>query len=358
MFTACADWKLFMKKVLSIKTIISILCIFGIVSGFFLTADAKASVKMKKHLIMPVNSYRKLTLKGAKRKKVKWLSSDEKVASVSKHGKVRAESSGKAVITAQYGKKKYKCNVTVKTLLIAHRGYSGKYPENTVVSFEKAFEKGYDGIECDVWETKSGDLLISHDASVHRVTGKKKFIWNISKKSRKKYPIRYFEKGKKKKAYIPTFKETAENVFENNGSLFLHLKTSPKRGIDFSKKAVKKVMRILRYYNLTSKTLVFKSDTTVIGRFRKYGVKRGVFINPNTKKEYKKLIRWCNNNSIDTLILGTYKRAAKIAKPEFVFKYARKRKTEIGFYHVDSKNTYDLLSKNGAPFAFANHYVR
>ena len=35
----------------------------------------------------------------------------------------------------------------------AHRGYSAKYPENTLLSFEKAIDLGVDAIEFDVWLT-------------------------------------------------------------------------------------------------------------------------------------------------------------------------------------------------------------
>ena len=36
----------------------------------------------------------------------------------------------------------------------AHRGYSGKYPENTMLAFKKAVEAGADGIELDVQLSK------------------------------------------------------------------------------------------------------------------------------------------------------------------------------------------------------------
>ena len=36
-----------------------------------------------------------------------------------------------------------------KMKIYAHRGYSGKYPENTMLAFEKAAETGCDGIELD-----------------------------------------------------------------------------------------------------------------------------------------------------------------------------------------------------------------
>lgn len=55
-----------------------------------------------------------LKLKNNK-KKVKWSSSNKKVATVSKKGKVTGKKAGKATITAKVGKKKYKCKITVKT---------------------------------------------------------------------------------------------------------------------------------------------------------------------------------------------------------------------------------------------------
>ena len=36
------------------------------------------------------------------------------------------------------------------TLNFAHRGFSGQFPENTMLAFEKAVEAGADGIELDV----------------------------------------------------------------------------------------------------------------------------------------------------------------------------------------------------------------
>ena len=43
----------------------------------------------------------------------------------------------------------------------AHRGFSGKYPENTLLAFSKAIEEGVDGIENDVHLTKDGRSWLS-----------------------------------------------------------------------------------------------------------------------------------------------------------------------------------------------------
>lgn len=57
-----------------------------------------------------------------------------------------------------------------KTVVTAHRGFSAKYPENTLTAFLKAVELGADIVEFDVRETSDGRLVIMHDDTVDRTT--------------------------------------------------------------------------------------------------------------------------------------------------------------------------------------------
>lgn len=52
----------------------------------------------------------------------------------------------------------------------AHRGLSSKWPENTMVAFQKAIDAGVDQIETDVRITKDGELVLIHDATVDRTS--------------------------------------------------------------------------------------------------------------------------------------------------------------------------------------------
>ena len=52
--------------------------------------------------------------------------------------------------------------------IFAHRGYSGKYPENTMLAFEGALKLNVNGIELDVHKTKDGKLAAIHDESIDR----------------------------------------------------------------------------------------------------------------------------------------------------------------------------------------------
>ena len=54
--------------------------------------------------------------------------------------------------------------------VIAHMGYSAKYPENSIIAFEGAGSMGYMGIETDVQMTADGVLVCFHDDTLDSVT--------------------------------------------------------------------------------------------------------------------------------------------------------------------------------------------
>ena len=65
--------------------------------------------------------------------------------------------------------------------IIAHRGYSGKYPENTMLSFRKAVEAGADGSELDVHLSRDGEVMIMHDEALKRTAGREGYIWDYTR---------------------------------------------------------------------------------------------------------------------------------------------------------------------------------
>jgi len=54
--------------------------------------------------------------------------------------------------------------------VIAHRGASGQYPENTLLAFAKAREQGADALELDVRVTADGVPIVLHDPTLERTT--------------------------------------------------------------------------------------------------------------------------------------------------------------------------------------------
>jgi glycerophosphoryl diester phosphodiesterase len=58
-----------------------------------------------------------------------------------------------------------------RPLIIAHRGFSGRYPENTLPAVRAALDLGVDFVEIDVQETRDGELIVFHDYRLKRICG-------------------------------------------------------------------------------------------------------------------------------------------------------------------------------------------
>lgn len=66
------------------------------------------------------------------------------------------------------------------TKIFAHRGASAYAPENTMEAFELAAKQGADGIELDVHVTKDGEVVVTHDEKIDRVSNGSGFIKDMT----------------------------------------------------------------------------------------------------------------------------------------------------------------------------------
>ena len=105
----------------------------------------------------------------------------------------------------------------------AHRGCSQRYPENTIVAFEKAMQtEGLEGIELDIQLTKDGRLVVIHDERVDRTTEGIGFIRDYTLVQLKRLHIYADEYPSQA---IPTMEEVLDLTEE-------HLKTGLKLNIE------------------------------------------------------------------------------------------------------------------------------
>lgn len=56
-------------------------------------------------------------------------------------------------------------------MVIGHRGYSSRAPENTLAAFRLVLEHGIQGVELDVHRCATGEIVVAHDETLQRTAG-------------------------------------------------------------------------------------------------------------------------------------------------------------------------------------------
>ncbi len=136
--------------------------------------------------------------------------------------------------------------------IFAHRGYSGIYPENTMLAFQKAQQTGCYGIELDVQLTKDGEVVIIHDETVDRTTDHTGRVCDYSLEALKKCNAGVLSKNPSLFLTIPTFEEYCVWVATTDLVTNIELKTS----IIYYPELEEKTYELIKRYQLESKTLV------------------------------------------------------------------------------------------------------
>lgn len=96
--------------------------------------------------------------------------------------------------------------------VIAHRGYSADYPENTVPALVAAAKAGAAGVELDVQFARDGVPMVFHDADLRRVTGIDGSVHERASAELQKLGASEPERfgGRFEDVYIPTLAEAVE----------------------------------------------------------------------------------------------------------------------------------------------------
>ncbi len=95
-------------------------------------------------------------------------------------------------------------------IVIAHRGFSGQAPENTLASFKKAIELGSDMIELDVRFSKDGQVVVIHDNTIDRTTNGRGKVADYTLKELKQFDAGSWFAPQFSGEQIPTLKEVLE----------------------------------------------------------------------------------------------------------------------------------------------------
>ena len=127
-----------------------------------------------------------------------------------------------------------------------HRGACALYPENTLLSFEKAIEMGVDAVEFDVWLSADKVPVLMHDGNAKRTCGVDKWLRDMTFAEVKEmdacYEAKFGDEFRgREDVKVPTLYELLDLVKELRPDMKLgvEIKEYTEENVDITVKALK-----------------------------------------------------------------------------------------------------------------------
>lgn len=149
--------------------------------------------------------------------------------------------------------------------MIGHRGYSGKYPENTELAFFQAAKNNFGGAETDIRLTKDGVYVTSHNSTVVFEDGSEMGIEDHTYAELTAKPLK--NKKTKDTVYLCTYKRYLEIMKEYDMICFIELKSGSSDG--YTDEQVKEIFDIAEETYDLSKCILQSFDFNVLLQARK-----------------------------------------------------------------------------------------
>ena len=152
--------------------------------------------------------------------------------------------------------------------IIAHRGFSGVYPENTMLAFRKAIEIGADGIELDVHLSKDGQVMIIHDEALKRTTGLDGVISDYTREELEKISAGKTKNDEFGFTPIPSLEEYLAFMAEHKDKFTnIELKTAPV----YYPEIEEKTLELVRKFDLEKNIIYSSFNWLSIERMQRLG---------------------------------------------------------------------------------------
>ena len=159
-------------------------------------------------------------------------------------------------------------------LVLAHRGFREKYPENTFLAFRKALDFGADGIECDVQKTKDGRFVIIHDDNLDRVSTQREYRNKINEMTLDE--IKKFDAGMGE--HIPELEEFLDSIPVNK---FLDIELKKET---LSQKDCPEIYEILLKYINKKNLMVSSFEPDLLKYFKARRITTGLLLGADSEK--------------------------------------------------------------------------
>ena len=108
-------------------------------------------------------------------------------------------------------------------MIMAHRGYSAKAPENTLPAFQKCIDEDFTAAELDVQMLKDGTIVVLHDDNLERTTGVNNNVWEVTYDEIKDLDNGRFFDEEYAGTTIPTLDEVIKLAKSGRNKLYLNI---------------------------------------------------------------------------------------------------------------------------------------
>ena len=185
-------------------------------------------------------------------------------------------------------------------LFLAHKGYSAAAPENTLPAIREAVRAGFGGAEIDVYESKKEKgkgykpyIIVSHDKTLTRLTGKKANVKNLTHVTKNYYPVVANVNGLSKygKQYMPTLEEALSTAWYeaarcHNPNFVVEIEIKG----TMSKAGLRKIIRLVGKHNVRITTTKY-GIAKKLKKYRKYKTTQiWMYKEPKSAKRIKQYI--------------------------------------------------------------------
>lgn len=149
--------------------------------------------------------------------------------------------------------------------IIAHRGYSAKYPENTLAAFQAAARLPIYGVEFDVHLTKDHQVVVIHDESIDRTSNGVGFVKDMTLEELRKYDYGSWFSEEYAGEIIPTLSEVLAVFCHTNHRINIELKSDI-----FSYEGLEKlVLQEVESFGLMDQVIISSFDHEAVQRVAK-----------------------------------------------------------------------------------------
>lgn len=146
--------------------------------------------------------------------------------------------------------------------VIAHRGVSGTYPENTLSAFQAAIDVGAEMVELDVSVSKDGIPVVVHDKTVDRTTDSEGDVQSFTLEELKGMEVGAWFSEEFRGEEFPTLKESLE-LMKDEIAVNIEIKTEAVSD-EIEDGIVDKALQIVNELDMSSSVIFSSFDYRVM----------------------------------------------------------------------------------------------